>query len=139
MISLSVHLFNTIMIILLPTAFSFTQTAPFTNLQLDPPQPPLQNYHHLRSATTARLVLIQVLYTPAKWSTTLEDEVRKGEPEEDGGGGMKAVRRKRIRRSRAPRGLRAVRPSVCFGGFLGAGVEVYDHFLEQGELRYGHN
>ena len=70
MISLSVHLFNTIMIILLPTAFSFTQTAPFTNLQLDPPQPPLQIYHHPRSATTIRLILIQVLYRPAKQSTT---------------------------------------------------------------------
>ena len=70
MISLSVHLFNTIMIILLPTAFPFTQTAPFTNLQLDTPQPPLQIYHHSRPATTTRLILIQVLYTPAKQSTT---------------------------------------------------------------------
>lgn len=58
------------MIILLPTAFPFTQTAPFTNLQLDPPQPPLQIYHHSRSATTTRLILTQVLYTPAKQSTT---------------------------------------------------------------------
>lgn len=58
------------MIILLPTAFPFTQTTPFTNLQLDPPQPPLQIYHHSRSATTTRLILTQVLYTPAKQSTT---------------------------------------------------------------------
>lgn len=51
MISLSVHLFNTIMIILLPTAFPFTQTAPFTNLQLDTTTTPpdlssLQTRHH---------------------------------------------------------------------------------------------
>lgn len=47
------------MIILLPTAFSFIQTAPFTNIQLDPP-----------STTTTRLILIHVLYTPAEHSAT---------------------------------------------------------------------
>lgn len=43
---------------------------------------------------------------------------------------MRAARRKRIRRSRAPEGLRTVRLSVCFGGFLSGGAEVYDHILE---------
>jgi uncharacterized UPF0160 family protein len=42
---------------------------------------------------------------------------------------MRAARRKRIR-SRAPEDLRAVRLSVCFGGFLSGGAEVYDHILE---------